>query len=592
MAGKDGKKQKYTTARVQKAPKPKKTRKQKKKKEGTLFQRIGNFLYRIGYFVEIEAILLYKRINLYGYVSVRLFTEWFEIISMKIGNVVVKMGTDIFAPFSRFRQGINSMKAEAKNYKANGGKGMLGFYIKYFTGGIKKHGHLMKNLIEWAVPLTTFVICAFWVNLNLNANYALAIEYNGEVVGYVENDAVYESAVQQVQTRIVYTDNSAEGETEPWTVDATLQVQKANTDALLDDATLADTILEASGAEIIEASGLYVDGVFYGATTEPEKLMADIAAAKAPYEQPDNPDVRVEFVNDVQVVEGIYLLDSVRDYDTQMHSLFTEEVEGAKYYIVESGDSPSLIASKNGITTADLYAMNPELEGSGLWVGDQLVVSNSRMMLNIKVVVREVRDETVAMKVINTQSPEMYQGEVKTVTTGNEGLNRVTYDVTYIDGILSYETMISTEVIVEMVPRETVSGSAIRQGGGGVGSGSMVLPLPYGSFRRSRGFYAGHSGTDLAAPYGTPIYAVDSGYVTKAVYTYTGYGVHLIIDHGNGVSTLYGHCSALYVSAGQYVTQGQVVAAIGSTGWSTGNHIHFEVRINNTPVNPAPYIGY
>lgn len=587
MAGKDGKKQKYTTARVQKAPKQKK-RKQKKKKEGTLFQRIGNFLYRIGYFVEIESILLSKKIVSYGYITLRLLDEWLEIISDRIGNVAVKMGKDVIAPFSRFRQGINSMKAEAK-----GGKGVLGFYIKYFTNGIKKHSHLLKNLTEWAIPLATFALCAIWININLNTNYALAIEYNGEVVGYVENDAVYESAVQQVQTRIVYVEDASE-EIEPWTVDATLQVQKANVDVLLDDATLADTILEASGEEIIEATGLYVDGVFYGATTEPEKLLADIAAAKAPYEEPDDPNVRVEFVNDVQVVEGIYLVDSVRDYDTQMSKLFTEEVEGTKYYTVEEGDSPLLIASKNGLTFAELRALNPDhdFDKGGLWAGDQFIISNSRMMLSVKVVVRKTRNETVPMKIINTQSPEMYQGEAKTITAGNDGVNLVTFDEVYIDNVLSYETIISTEVVVEMVPRETVSGSAIRQGGGGVGSGSMIVPLPGGSFRRSRGFYVGHTGTDLAAPYGTPIYAADSGYVTKAVYTYTGYGVHIIIDHGNGVSTLYGHCSALYVSTGQYVSQGQVIAAVGSTGWSTGNHIHFEVRINNTPVNPAQYIGY
>ncbi len=123
-------------------------------------------------------------------------------------------------------------------------------------------------------------------------------------------------------------------------------------------------------------------------------------------------------------------------------------------------------------------------------------------------------------------------------------------------------------------------------------TGTMVLPLAGGSFYRSRGFYVGHSGTDLAAPYGTPIYAVDSGVVIEAIYTYEGYGVHLLIDHGGGITTLYAQCSALYVSEGDIVEQGQVIAAVGSTGWSTGNHLHFEVRVDGEPVDTAPYIGY
>ena len=92
--------------------------------------------------------------------------------------------------------------------------------------------------------------------------------------------------------------------------------------------------------------------------------------------------------------------------------------------------------------------------------------------------------------------------------------------------------------------------------------------------------------------YGTPIYAAASGVVTYAGQTAGGYGIHVQIDHGGGVQTLYGHCSALAVSYGQYVSQGQVIAYVGSTGNSTGNHCHFEVIVNGTRVNPAPYIGY
>ncbi len=94
-----------------------------------------------------------------------------------------------------------------------------------------------------------------------------------------------------------------------------------------------------------------------------------------------------------------------------------------------------------------------------------------------------------------------------------------------------------------------------------------------------------HTGLDFGMPYGSSIKAAGSGVVMSAGYR-RGYGNTVVIDHGNGVSTLYGHCSAVFVSAGQKVSAGTRIAAVGSTGLSTGPHLHFEVRINGTPVDP------
>ena len=104
-----------------------------------------------------------------------------------------------------------------------------------------------------------------------------------------------------------------------------------------------------------------------------------------------------------------------------------------------------------------------------------------------------------------------------------------------------------------------------------------------------------HSGVDLCGGsiYGDNIYASKGGTVITAKTDYIpgySYGMYVVIDHGNGYSTLYGHCSAIYVSVGQQVSQGDVIAAVGSTGWSTGPHLHFEVRIDGVPQNPFNYI--
>ncbi|HEY9841146.1 MAG TPA: peptidoglycan DD-metalloendopeptidase family protein [Candidatus Obscuribacterales bacterium] len=97
-----------------------------------------------------------------------------------------------------------------------------------------------------------------------------------------------------------------------------------------------------------------------------------------------------------------------------------------------------------------------------------------------------------------------------------------------------------------------------------------------------------HTGQDFGVPAGTPIRAADSGVVIEAGWI-GGYGKAIMIDHGRGIVTLYGHTSAFYVQAGQRVQKGQVIAAVGSTGNSTGPHLHLEVRINGSPVNPLAY---
>jgi murein DD-endopeptidase MepM/ murein hydrolase activator NlpD len=99
-----------------------------------------------------------------------------------------------------------------------------------------------------------------------------------------------------------------------------------------------------------------------------------------------------------------------------------------------------------------------------------------------------------------------------------------------------------------------------------------------------------HPGIDLAGAYGTPIYATADGTVLRAGWNSGGYGNLVEIDHGRGITTRYGHMSAILVAAGQHVTRGQQIGRMGSTGRSTGNHLHYEVRIDGRAVNPIPFM--
>ena len=117
-----------------------------------------------------------------------------------------------------------------------------------------------------------------------------------------------------------------------------------------------------------------------------------------------------------------------------------------------------------------------------------------------------------------------------------------------------------------------------------------VITSPYGyRVHPITGNYSLHNGVDLAIYQGAPIYATKSGYVSTATYNYV-YGYYVTINHMDGYSSLYGHMTNYTVSEGEYVTRGQIIGYVGSTGWSTGPHLHFTIYYNGSTVNPMDYV--
>jgi murein DD-endopeptidase MepM/ murein hydrolase activator NlpD len=147
-----------------------------------------------------------------------------------------------------------------------------------------------------------------------------------------------------------------------------------------------------------------------------------------------------------------------------------------------------------------------------------------------------------------------------------------------------------TFLIRQRIAAESGSGIILR--GTGVMSLPVDAPVTSGFGYRVHpilGYRRFHAGIDFGASYGTVIRAADSGTVIFAGW-YGGYGRAVIIDHGNNLTTLYGHTSEVYVTEGQAVQRGQPIAAVGATGLATGPHLHFEVRVNGEPVDPANYL--
>lgn len=155
------------------------------------------------------------------------------------------------------------------------------------------------------------------------------------------------------------------------------------------------------------------------------------------------------------------------------------------------------------------------------------------------------------------------------------------------------------ELYEKVVTKKTTSYSSAVQLGSATNSSGKKIELGFSLIRPTSGVITSrfgirsrdnHKGIDIGASKGTSILAAASGTVVYAGYNSSGYGNHVIISHGNNVQTLYGHCSELLVSVGERVSQGELIARVGSTGISTGNHLHFEVRVNGVAQDPQNYV--
>lgn len=211
---------------------------------------------------------------------------------------------------------------------------------------------------------------------------------------------------------------------------------------------------------------------------------------------------------------------------------------------------------------------------------------------NIKV---ETVTSLVEYKTRYVESDEYYAGNTFIQTKGVAGLERITYDLVIDDGNVGKRRVVSREFIIEPVDEIIIVGT--RPLPQPVPTGSFDCPVmkPYSvtsSFGEQRAEFDGdafHYGVDFCADKGDPIYAADGGTVVYSGYS-KSYGLMLKLDHGNGFTTVYAHCSKLLFDVGDKVYKGQQIALAGDTGVTTGAHLHFEIRKNGVYINPLKFL--
>ncbi len=337
--------------------------------------------------------------------------------------------------------------------------------------------------------------------------------------------------------------------------------------------------------------GIYVNNELAGGSVREEadltRILEDIRALYT------NPQMEGN-VTDVSFLENVKIKQIIsKDKNfvepSVVYDALREPVIVEVNHTVVEGDTLWQIAWDNDLPLDSFLALNPGFsEEKYLQIGDVLRIENEKPLLSI-VSTERVEYDGVSYRDIQTvENNEEFKNYRKVVQEGSDGESHFTIDVAFQDGNEKGREVIQEVVIVPSVPQIIEVGTLDIPPQKAIGT--FIWPA---SGRISDNFGArggNHFGIDIAVPTGAPVVAIDGGYVEFTGWQ-SGFGNLVIVNHENGFRTYYAHNSRFQVSQGERVRQGQVIASAGSTGRSTGPHVHLEVRVNGVPQNPLNYLG-
>ena len=511
---------------------------------------IGETLYALGYSTEYGFVRVGRGLRSGWLWLWQAFTTLLTNAAAMAFPGAAQMFRDLFGPIWLFFRGCGSLLVHAQRVrKEKGFAAACKASVHYLASGVRRNLKTLPRMAMYVLPVCALAVMVTVFNHTVRQPYALEVQVNGQTVGYVANEDVFNSAREAVQERINYADTDHA----KWTVEPTYTVTVAH--KTMDENEMADAILKSASDEISEGTALYLDGELTAVCNDGVSLQSYLSSLLEPYEDPE-------------------------------------------IYTVGAGDTLWSIAQKNDLTFRELCELNTNFKGaplnekSNIQAGDELIVTKQEATLEVRITKVETWQEEIPYTTETTTSNEYTVGTKKTVQNGVNGLRQITAQRVYnTDGIQLSQKILSTEVVQEPVTEKIVKGTKKVTSSTSyiTGSGQFIWPVP--GYRDCSRWYGGsHKGVDICAAAGTPIYASAGGTVTKAGYNKagagTGYGYSIIISHGSGYTTVYAHCLSLAVHSGQTVKQGQLIGYVGSTGRSSGNHCHFEIRRNGSYIAP------
>lgn len=301
--------------------------------------------------------------------------------------------------------------------------------------------------------------------------------------------------------------------------------------------------------------------------------------------------ISMGFAEEVEIVEAYLDTAQLTPLDQAVEEVIKEQEVNAIYEVV-SGDTLSEIAIKVNIPMEQIVAMNKDVladVNSTIRVGQELIITIPEPELSVERQEELYYEEIYDADVVYIENDSWYTTKQVTLQEPSAGFRKVVAIISYLNDTETGREIIKEEVVMEAVPKIVERGTKVPP--------TYIRPISGGrqtsAFGKrkapTKGASTYHKGIDWAIPTGSTVVASCGGTVIKAGWG-KGTGYTVIIRHEGGFETRYAHLSKILVKVGQKVSQGQRIALSGNTGVSTGPHLHFEIRINGTPVNPKKYI--
>lgn len=453
---------------------------------------------------------------------------------------------------------------------------------------------ILKAVFPVAVPLLGVGIIVFSVWWLLNHSIVLEIRSSAnDVLGYVDSYEDYKYINSKLSDSIV----QRTGEEYVQSSFSSYSLTVVNNDSVQNSKSSDDiysSLLTDADQHIGRYYGLFIDGKLVGATRSEaiiEKVKFDVLA----YYSINEDNTTYSILNDFETVRDTYAKTYILSYE-ELFGLFSEPVEPEEY-IVKKNDTLKSIAKQfdMSVPMLKLVNKNPNLTVS---TGDHIRIGKPSLSIQVQTSKVVSYNDIIPYDTQYIDSYNYFEGTTFVRNSGSNGYYEITAQINSIDGEEISRTILSKIKVKDAVSRQILVGKKEI-----VPSGKFIFPLDrsgyyritsYFGWRTLRGVPGFHRGLDLAANNGTKIYAVDAGVVSEIGYSASGLGNYIKIDHGNGITTVYGHASRISseMYEGKKVYQGQVIAYVGSTGNSTGNHLHLAVYNNATKeyMDPLPYI--
>lgn len=442
--------------------------------------------------------------------------------------------------------------------------------------------YIKRNSVAAKSTVIGFFVFAVILALVANVKVGYAVVFNNKTIGYVAQKDVTRAKIDGIYKEIT---DAIQDET---VVDVSAELVPAfapNSKFVREEDV--EGIIKNELSYYVDGTSVYIDGNFaFAAKDEAEaKVILDDYQKKV---CGGGTIISSESENEISFKNEKVVYTQLLDKDAAISRLAGTDSKEGLHTVVE-GDTLWSIGINNDIPTDHLMSMN-NLESEVLQIGKVLRVKYPDPLMDIKVVKDITYTEYHPYETEKIYDKTLNQGTYSTQQKGSNGETRIRATVTYINDHEVEREITEKTVISEPVneilrvgtkpkPKTAATGKFARPVSGGYVSSSFG--------NRSRGY---HTGIDWALSYGSPIYASDGGTVTASGWG-GGYGKMIKINHGNGYETLYAHCSKLVVSSGKKVAKGQLIGYVGSTGNSTGPHLHFEIRKNGAYLNPAKYCG-